>query len=591
LIQDTQTGQVTELQIATRDIHQRKQAEESLEREREYFKAVLEHISDGIVACDEKGLLSVFNKATRNFHGLPEKHIPADQWAAYYNLYYPDGETLLKQEDIPLFKAYQGELVSNAEMLIVPREGKARRVLCNGTRIVAADGHILGAVIVMHDITERQEAQEKLIKSEAMLLESQAIAHVGSWEWDVVSDRIDWSDELKRIYGYPTEAEGFTYQLFLAQVHPEDQEFTHSIISQTFETHQPFIFQHRIISKSGETRWLQARGKTITSPEGKLIKMTGTGQDITELKKTEEALYDKNQKLSQALNELKTAEENLVKINSQLEINVQERTQELQASEEELRHTLEQSIELNIRLTESENFLSSIIDQSPVSTWIADAQGTQIRVNEACLKLFGVTDPTAGIGKYNILKDETLIGQPFYEDIKDVFTQGKIARFSSEYDLSKVLHVHIPESKPVYLVVTVFPIKDTQGLVTHAVVQHEDVTQQKIAQAALQSSEERYRFMADSIPHIVWTANADGEVDYFNKQWTDFTGAQVAESSLYNWEKAIHPEDLSLLVNSWNRTLRSGTEFSLKYRMRKHTGEYRWVLANAVPLKMRIRKW
>jgi PAS domain S-box-containing protein len=108
LIQDTETGQVTELQIATRDIDQRKQAEESLERERVYIKAVLEHIADGIVACDEKGLLSVFNKATRNFHGLPEKHIPADQWAAYYNLYYPDGETLLKQEDIPLFKAYQG---------------------------------------------------------------------------------------------------------------------------------------------------------------------------------------------------------------------------------------------------------------------------------------------------------------------------------------------------------------------------------------------------------------------------------------------------------------------------------------------------
>jgi PAS domain S-box-containing protein len=201
-LRDSETNQITELQVATRDIHLRKQAEENLEREREYFKAVLDNISDGIVACDEKGVLSFFNKTTRIMHGIPEKHIPADQWADYYDLYYPDGKTRLRKEDIPLFKAFNGEPVSGIGMVISPKNGKKRSILSDGTRIVAANGKILGAVAVMHDVTEQKEAQEKLVRSEAMLLESQAIAHVGSWEWDIESDRVVWSDELKRIYGY-----------------------------------------------------------------------------------------------------------------------------------------------------------------------------------------------------------------------------------------------------------------------------------------------------------------------------------------------------------------------------------------------------
>ncbi|MDO1444752.1 PAS domain S-box protein [Rhodocytophaga aerolata] len=593
-VRDVAGKHITEFQVASRDISKRKEIEASLEREREYFQAVLENISDGIVACDEKGILSFFNKATRLFHGLPEQPIPPDQWATYYSLYYPDGLTPLKQEDIPLYRALQGESVSNLEMKIVPAEGKPKMVLCDGTRIITSSGKILGAVAVMHDITDRKEAQAKLIRSEAMLVESQAIAHVGSWEWDIEADRIIWSTELKRIYGYPLDIEGLTYDEFLAHVHPEDRDFTHQTISRTFETHQPFIFQHRIISKTGKTHWLQARGKAIVSPQGKLIKMTGTGQDITELKKTEEALHDKNLKLSQALEELKVAEETLVKINSQLEAKVKERTLELQVSEEELRHALEQSIELNKKLAESEIFLSSIIDQSPISTWISDAQGTQIRVNEACMKLFGITDATLGIGKYNILKDDVLQSQPFFEDIAAVFTEGKMARFSGKYNISQVSHVNIPNGRSIHLVVTIFPIKNSKGEVTHAVIQHEDVTQQIAAQEALQVSEERYRFMADSIPHIVWTATPDGSVDYFNKQWTDFTGLHFDAGKPNEWATVIHPEDLPLVANSWAKTVRMGTEFLLKFRMLRNTDEYRWVFMNAIPYKNEqneIIKW
>jgi hypothetical protein len=63
-------------------------------------------VNDGIVACNEEGILSFFNKATREFHGLSEKEMDPERLASYYNLYYSDGKTLMQTEDIPLLKVY-----------------------------------------------------------------------------------------------------------------------------------------------------------------------------------------------------------------------------------------------------------------------------------------------------------------------------------------------------------------------------------------------------------------------------------------------------------------------------------------------------
>ncbi len=94
-----------------------------------FLSAVLDNISDGIVACDAEGNLSVFNKATRAFHGLPETDIPASEWADYYDLYLPDGKSPMTMEQIPLIRALNGEDVRDVEMVIAPkgRAGYSRR--------------------------------------------------------------------------------------------------------------------------------------------------------------------------------------------------------------------------------------------------------------------------------------------------------------------------------------------------------------------------------------------------------------------------------------------------------------------------------
>jgi PAS domain S-box-containing protein len=155
------------------DIHDQKRLAEVLEeqvRERtaalreqqQFVDAILQNVTDGIVACDERGELKLFNAASREFHGLPVRPIPPTEWAGYYDLYDADGETPLKAEEVPLARALAGERVRDAEMVIRPAGKPAKFLLANGQPLIDADGKKLGAVVSMQDITERRTAELKL---------------------------------------------------------------------------------------------------------------------------------------------------------------------------------------------------------------------------------------------------------------------------------------------------------------------------------------------------------------------------------------------------------------------------------------------
>jgi PAS domain S-box-containing protein len=146
----------------TLNISERKNIETELDREKNFLQALLDNLSDGIVSCDQDGVITLFNEATRDFHGLPEKAIPAEEWATYYNLYFPDGKTMMPKEEIPLFRALKGDSVRDVEMMIIPKQGQPRTLLANGDPIIDRNGEKIGAIVAMRDISDRKIAEQAL---------------------------------------------------------------------------------------------------------------------------------------------------------------------------------------------------------------------------------------------------------------------------------------------------------------------------------------------------------------------------------------------------------------------------------------------
>jgi PAS domain S-box-containing protein len=151
------------------EILERERVEAALYREKEFLVAILNNLEDGIVACDARGMLTVFNRATREFHGLDDASIPPEQWPGHYDLYLPDGTTPMKKGELPLFRALRGEVVQNAELVVVPKHRPTRRLLANGQAIFDAEGKKVGAIVTLHDITQRRIAEEELRRQQFLL--------------------------------------------------------------------------------------------------------------------------------------------------------------------------------------------------------------------------------------------------------------------------------------------------------------------------------------------------------------------------------------------------------------------------------------
>ena len=158
------------------------------------------------------------------------------------------------------------------------------------------------SVASVRDITERQQAEEKLRHQQALLQESQSLSHLGSFEWDIRLKRMTWSDELYRIFGYePGECE-VALERFLSHIHPEDQRRIEGAILMAGTTGAAYRTEERIRRVDGTERTLTSVGKVLTDEVGVPAKIIGACQDVTEQKRAAADL-ESSQRLVSALSQ------------------------------------------------------------------------------------------------------------------------------------------------------------------------------------------------------------------------------------------------------------------------------------------------
>jgi PAS domain S-box-containing protein len=130
---------------------------------------------------------------------------------------------------------------------------------------------------------------------------------------------------------------------------------------------------------------------------------------------------------------------------------------------------------------------------------------------------------------------------------------------------------------------TISPVRDSSGRVIGASKVARDITAQKHTERALRESEQRFRVITDASPILVWMSGTDKLCYYFNKGWLDFVGRTLEQESGNGWAENVHPEDFDHCLQIFVSNFDARRPFEMEYRMRHHTGQYRWILDRGVP--------
>ncbi len=152
-------------------------------------------------------------------------------------------------------------------------------------------------LVLASDVTQRVRAEEALQTSERMLRDAQRLARIGSWEWDLNTGTLSWSDELYEIHGVDRDGNVPLLALFWQQVHPDDRARVEALGKTAIEEASPFDYHFRIIRPDGNVRTLQTRGQVLVDGDGRACKLVGADQDVTDLKATETALWQRTEQL------------------------------------------------------------------------------------------------------------------------------------------------------------------------------------------------------------------------------------------------------------------------------------------------------
>ncbi|HET7011715.1 MAG TPA: PAS domain S-box protein [Anaerolineales bacterium] len=279
-------GSANSVVMNLRDIGHRLEREAALRESEERFSLLVRSVRNyAIILLDPDGRVASWNDGAARISGYASGEIVGQHFERFY----------------PPEDARQGLPRQHLELALA--EGRVgmvgRRVRKDGTMFWAEvsitplfddQQRLRGFAKVTRDVSERMAAEERLRRSEQLLSEAERIAQIGSWEWDIASDRVTWSVEFARILGLGNGTERHGLEAFLEWVPPDDQQAARQAISDAQQERRDFSFEHRIVRPDGEVRVLHTRGFAVSDDEGRPLRIVATGQDITERKQMEEAL-------------------------------------------------------------------------------------------------------------------------------------------------------------------------------------------------------------------------------------------------------------------------------------------------------------
>ncbi len=405
-------------------------------------------------------------------------------------------------------------------------DGRVRWVRFIGQTYFTPSGEAYRFSGIAQDITEEVLAREKATLTDRQIKMALEGSGAGSFWVDLVTGKTVYSPAFCRILtGFEKMEQD--WMVFLQHLHPGDQalrEQAHNVALQTGS----ISYEARFVWQDSTIHWVKILGQYSFDAENKPISITGIVLDVTEQ-------VAKNKALREAEDRLRFSEERF----------------------------------------------RNMILQAPVAIGMLDGRELVIEtVNSSMLEIWG--KDTSIIGKPMLQALPELAGQRVIGALQNVYDSG-FAQYGSEI-LTRLRHGD--QLEDAYFNFVYAPLRDDAKRVNGVTIIAVDVTGQVLSRKAIEKSESRFRTLLETIVQITWTNTPEGDINFFNQQWYDYTGQQPGQTDAFGWQDAIHPDDVSTTLMVYKKALANGTPFELENRYRRGTdGQYRWHLNRALPLR------
>jgi PAS domain S-box-containing protein len=475
---------------------------------------------------------------------------------------------------------------------------------------------------------------------EDLLSRAASLAKLAAWELDPTSGTLYWSPQIKEIYG-------LTYNGILADVEgaQKTQEglelydtITQKAISEAMQelmqAHKPFVLDGMLTAKDGETKHVRVKGDVVKDADGKVLSYYGTVRDISEEMRLKQAKEAAEQNLRALLNattqtyvlvgpdctllSFNDAASNYTMrfVGKRLRIGdnlldygdpdaneafvaiiAKVMDGEKVTSERELvlpignRWLLTQYLPaINdygevyaVAIVQEDITDRKLQEQAQANELIRVRQTLEhlplgaIMIQEDRISMNLMAEQLTGFHRDEIpeLKDLTQKMGAIWETVTKFFARP---RFTSTSQKNLSLHINKRNGER-----RLFAFTGSTVMPGVNVMLFQDITDEFEAKQKLMESEARFRSLADCAPVLIWMSDPDKACVYFNKTWLNFTGKTHEEEYGYGWANGVHPDDYDRCVRIYEQNFDRRSAFEMTYRLRHHTGEYRWIQDNGAP--------
>ena len=488
------------------------------------------------------------------------------------------------------------------------------------------------------NINERKRTEQALEINKERLRRGQAFANIGTWDWNVQTGDLYWSERIAPLFGYSEGDLETSYENFINAVHPDDRQLVSDAVTACVEQDIAYDIEHRVLWPDGTIRWLQERGAVTRDAEGQPLHMLGVVQDIHVRKEAELALHEREYQLreAQTLARIGNWKANLLTgelnwsdeiyrifgfepgafeptidiFHSALHPDDKSKVHESEKRAEQtglhdvihrivrpdgsIRHVHElaqaipdssgqlielagtvqdvtDQIEAEAALTENEEKFRGLYEQSPVGIALNEMDGSFIEANQSFLDLIGYTDEECRALSYWQLTPEKYSDQEAIQ-LENLNKSGHYGPYEKEY-------IH-KNGQLISVLLNGSIVHDRDGNKRiWSIVQ--DITQRKLAEQAMQVSEERFAFAVEGAGDGIWDWDLKTSVMQFSRLYMEMLGYTENELPQHvdTWIESVHPDDMVGAQKNLQEYLEDKTTtYHVELRLRCKDGQYKWIL-------------